>query len=186
MRPATVAGSTARIGTGRPHLDHGLRDARLWPPARPGTVGPVEGSGRDVHGLQRFVAAQDAGGTYEAALAELHDGRKRSHWMWFVFPQVEGLGRSTTARRYALSGLEEARAYLAHPVLGPRLLACARALLDLEGHEAVAVLGPVDAQKLRSSMTLFTAADPAQPVFAAVLGRYFGGATDDATTRRLG
>src|SRR5919112_680248 len=121
-----------------------------------------------------------AGVTYRQALAELRAGRKRSHWMWFVFPQVAGLGRSATAQHYAISGLAEARAYLAHPVLGPRLVECAEALASLPGRDAAAVLGPVDAQKLRSSMTLFAHADPSQPAFRAVLEQYFGGAGGDA------
>lgn len=133
--------------------------------------------------LSRFVDAQ--AGTYERALAELRAGRKTGHWMWFVLPQVAGLGRSPTAQHYAISGLDEARAYLAHPVLGPRLVECARALLELPGSDATAVLGPVDAMKLRSSMTLFAHADPAEPAFRAVLDRYFGGQEDDATTARL-
>jgi uncharacterized protein (DUF1810 family) len=135
--------------------------------------------------LDRFVTAQDGGGTYDAALRELRAGRKTSHWMWFVFPQVAGLGRSSTAQHYAVSGLAEARAYLAHPVLGPRLVTAARALTELPGTDPVRVLGSVDAQKLRSSMTLFAAADPDQPVFRAVLDRYFGGAPDEATLARI-
>ncbi|MGY1618506.1 DUF1810 domain-containing protein [Geodermatophilus sp. SYSU D00691] len=133
--------------------------------------------------LSRFLSAQD-GGVYEQALAELRAGRKHSHWMWFVFPQVAGLGRSQTAQHYAIADLDEARAYLADPVLGPRLVECARALLDLPGRDAVAVLGPVDAQKLRSSMTLFAAAD-GDPVFGQVLDEYFGGAADELTLGRL-
>ena len=132
-----------------------------------------------------FVAAQDDGGTYDRALTELRAGRKRTHWTWFLFPQVAGLGRSPTAVRYALADLAEARAYLAHPVLGPRLRACAQALLDLPTRDARAVLGPVDAQKLRSSMTLFEAADPADPVPATVLDEWFGGERDPATLDRL-
>jgi uncharacterized protein (DUF1810 family) len=139
----------------------------------------------DPFDLQRFVDAQDDGGAYRAALAELRAGRKRSHWMWFVFPQVAGLGRSAMAQHYAISGLAEARAYLAHPVLGPRLLECARALTSLDGADAVAVLGSVDAQKLQSSMTLFAAAAPDEPVFTAVLDQYSGGMHDPATTSRL-
>ena len=135
--------------------------------------------------LQRFVDAQDGGGTYAAALAELRAGRKRSHWMWFVFPQVAGLGRSPTAQHYAIGGLDEARAYLAHPVLGPRLRECAAALTGLDTRDPVAVLGGVDAQKLRSSMTLFAAAAPDEPVFGRVLDQYFAGARDDATLARL-
>jgi uncharacterized protein (DUF1810 family) len=136
--------------------------------------------------LERFVRAQDDGGTYQAALAELRAGRKRSHWMWFVFPQVAGLGSSSVARHYAISGLDEARAYLAHPVLGPRLVEVAQALTGLPGGDPVAVLGPVDALKLRSSMTLFAhAADGGEPVFAEVLGKYYAGAEDDATLSRI-
>jgi uncharacterized protein (DUF1810 family) len=135
--------------------------------------------------LQRFVAAQDDGGTYEAALRELRAGAKRGHWMWFVFPQVAGLGRSATAQRYAVSGLAEARAYLAHPVLGPRLLQAARALTALDGTSAVTVFGSVDAQKLRSSMTLFARAAPDEPVFREVLDQWFHGAEDEGTTSRL-
>lgn len=139
----------------------------------------------DPHDLQRFVDAQNAGGTYAVALAELRRGRKESHWMWFVFPQVAGLGRSPTAQHYAISGLEEARAYRAHPVLGPRLVECCRALLDHPEADAAAVLGPVDAVKLRSSMTLFARADPDEPVFRDVLVAYFAGAEDEETLRRL-
>ncbi|OMQ14336.1 calpastatin [Modestobacter sp. VKM Ac-2676] len=138
----------------------------------------------DPFDLQRFVAAQDSGGTYPQALAELRAGAKRSHWMWFVFPQVAGLGRSPMAQRYAVGGAEEARAYLAHPVLGPRLVECAEALLDLGTSDPVAVLGGVDAQKLRSSITLF-AAVAEQPAFGAVLDRFFAGHRDDATLTRL-
>ena len=134
--------------------------------------------------LQRFVTAQNSGGTYDTALRELRAGRKQSHWMWFVFPQLAGLGRSETAQRYAVPGLPAARDYLAHPVLGRRLVECASALLDLPDSDADAVLGTVDAQKLRSSMTLFAAADPDEPVFAAVLDRFFAG-PDEATTRLL-
>ena len=138
----------------------------------------------DPFGLERFVGAQD-GGVYEQALRELRAGAKRGHWMWFVFPQVAGLGRSSTAQHYALAGLEEARAYLAHPVLGPRLVECAQALLELSGRDPVRVLGSVDAVKLRSSMTLFEAAAPDERVFAEVLERWFDGERDEATTTRL-
>lgn len=135
--------------------------------------------------LQRFVDAQDAAGTYAAALRELRAGAKRTHWMWFVFPQLAGLGRSAAARHFALSGLAEARAYLAHPVLGPRLVECAKVLSELPATRAVTVLGPVDARKLRSSMTLFAAADPDEPVFRCVLDRWFDGTPDPETTARL-
>ena len=124
------------------------------------------------HDLERFVSAQ-AGGVHEQALAELRAGRKTGHWMWFVFPQVAGLGSSSTSRRYAIGSADEARAYLAHPVLGPRLLACTWAVLDFAGTPEE-LLGPVDAAKLRSSMTLFAGVS-AQPVFAEVLDRHFGG-----------
>jgi len=142
----------------------------------------------DPFDLQRFVDAQDEGATFQQALAELRAGSKRSHWMWFVFPQVAGLGRSATARRYALSGLDEAVAYAAHPVLGPRLRSCADALLHLpreRPRSAVDILGPVDAQKLQSSMTLFAAAVPDEPVFTQVLERYYGGRRDGATLERI-
>jgi uncharacterized protein (DUF1810 family) len=135
--------------------------------------------------LQRFVDAQDQGGTYQAALAELRGGRKTSHWMWFVFPQIAGLGQSPIARRFAISSLDEARAYLAHPVLGPRLIESARALRELPTGSAEEVFGATDAMKLRSSMTLVARADPDEPVFAQVLDQYFGGQADDATDRRL-
>ena len=134
--------------------------------------------------LGRFVQAQD-GGVYEQALRELRDGVKRGHWMWFVFPQLAGLGRSAMAQRYAVPGLAEARAYAVHPVLGPRLVECAQALLELPGRDPVAVLGSIDAVKLRSSMTLFEAAAPDERVFAEVLERYFDGERDEATTTRL-
>ena len=138
--------------------------------------------------LTRFITAQDGGGTYATALAELRAGDKRTHWMWFVFPQVAGLGRSATAQHYAVSGIDEARDYLAHPVLGRRLVECARALTDLPGDDPVAVLGGIDAQKLRSSMTLFARAardDDQRAAFTAVLDQYFRGEEDEETLRRL-
>lgn len=135
--------------------------------------------------LRRFLAAQDAGGTYPRALGELRAGRKRTHWMWFVFPQVAGLGHSATAREYAISGRDEARAYLDHPVLGARLREAAGALLDGPGGDPAAILGPVDAMKLRSSMTLFAEVAPDEPVFRAVLDRFYAGAADEATLTRL-
>ena len=135
--------------------------------------------------LDRFVSAQDDEGTYGRALAELRAGRKTSHWMWFVFPQIEGLGRSPTARAYAIFSLEEARAYLAHPVLGPRLRECADALLGLPSGEPVAVMGPVDAVKLRSSMTLVARADPAEERFPSLLRKFYGGEEDEATLARF-
>ena len=139
----------------------------------------------DPFGLQRFVDAQDSDGTYDQALRELRAGRKHSHWMWFVFPQIAGLGSSPMAQHYAISGLAEARAYLAHPELGRRLVECARALTELDVADPERVFGPVDAQKLQSSMTLFAAAAPDEPVFTAVLEQYFRGALDTGTTSRL-
>ena len=139
----------------------------------------------DAYGLQRFVTAQDEAGTYAAALQELRDGRKRSHWMWFVFPQIAGLGQSATSRRYAISSIGEARAYLAHPLLGARLLECTRVLVELDGPSAEQVFGGIDAIKLRSSMTLFHRADPDNALFGEVLDRYFGGEPDEATDRLL-
>jgi uncharacterized protein (DUF1810 family) len=134
----------------------------------------------DPHDLQRFVTAQDQGGTYERALAELRAGRKTSHWMWFVFPQIAGLGQSATSRRYAIESLEEARAYLDHPVLGPRLVECAQALLAHEGLSAEEIMGGIDGVKLRSSMTLFSRVGETE-AFEQVLERYFGGELDGAT-----
>ncbi len=135
--------------------------------------------------LQRFVAAQDAGGSYDRASGELRRGRKTGHWIWFVFPQIAGLGQSPTSRTYAISSIEEARAYLRHPVLGPRLAECARILTEVQGRTAEQILGGLDAQKLRSSMTLFLRADPGQPLFGQVLSQYFDGVPDSATDQRL-
>ncbi len=137
--------------------------------------------------LTRFVTAQSDGGTYGTALAELRGGRKHSHWMWFVFPQLAGLGRSSTAQHYAVADLAEARDYLAHPVLGPRLVECAETLTALPGDDAEAVLGGIDAIKLRSSMTLFAhaATDDERAAFLAVLEKFFAGQEDPETLRRL-
>ena len=140
----------------------------------------------DRYRLQRFVDAQDAGDTYTRAVQELRAGRKVSHWMWFVFPQIAGLGHSSISREYAISGQAEARAYLAHPVLGPRLVECAQILTTKAGSGAVDIFGPIDAMKLRSSMTLFASvAEPGQGVFRTVLDQFFGGLEDDATTSRF-
>jgi uncharacterized protein (DUF1810 family) len=133
--------------------------------------------------LQRFVDAQSQ--TYDQALAELRAGEKRTHWMWFVFPQIAGLGRSGMAQRFAIQDLDEARAYLAHPTLGRRLVECATALTVLDTTDSERVFGSVDAMKLRSSMTLFAHAAPDQPVFREVLDHWFDGTEDDATTSRL-
>ena len=147
--------------------------------------GPQRSGAGDPDRLQRFVAAQNAAGTYQRALAELRAGRKAGHWIWFIFPQVAGLGLSAMAQRYAISGLAEARAYLDHPLLGPGLLECAAAVAATEGSTADRILGPVDAMKLRSSMTLFAAAGPQEAVFGEVLTRYFDGEPDQATLARL-
>jgi uncharacterized protein (DUF1810 family) len=177
-------------------------------------MGCVSDAKSDPWRLDRFVAAQDRGGTYQRAVAELRAGAKVSHWMWFVFPQVAGLGMSAMSREYAISSAEEARAYFAHPVLGPRLRECARIVADTEGRTADQVFGHVDAVKLRSSMTLFAAAaeaaaaaaqdgatqdgaaeegatGEAEPgesgvtVFREVLAKYFGGVPDEETLARL-
>jgi uncharacterized protein (DUF1810 family) len=139
----------------------------------------------DPYHLERFVAAQDAGGAYDRAVAELRAGRKTSHWMWFIFPQIAGLGYSPVSRMYAITSLEEARAYLAHPVLGARLTECATILAGQTGRTAEQILGEVDALKLRSSITLFMHAAPREPVFRRVLDQYFGGEPDPATESRI-
>jgi len=119
-------------------------------------------------------------------LRELRSGQKRGHWMWFVFPQIAGLGRSEVAQHYAIASLDEAQAYAAHPVLGARLRACAAALLAVEARSATAILGEIDALKLRSSMTLFHRAEPDEPLFRAVLDRFFDGVADPLTEARIG
>jgi len=133
--------------------------------------------------LERFVEAQ--AGTYTAALAEIWRGAKRTHWMWFVFPQLAGLGRSETARFYAIRSADESQAYLAHPLLGARYLECVGALQDLPISDPVAVFGPIDAVKLRSSLTLFEHAG-GHALLTAALARWFGGVRDPATLRLLG
>jgi len=138
----------------------------------------------DPYQLGRFVVAQDEG-SYRAAVAELRAGRKTSHCMWFIFPQVAGLGRSAAAQHFAISSLDEAQAYLRHPVLGPRLRECVQLLAALDGKSADQILGGVDAMKLRSSLTLFMAAAPDEPLFRDVLAKYFGGADDQLTLDRL-
>jgi uncharacterized protein (DUF1810 family) len=137
----------------------------------------------DLYRLERFVSAQD--GVYDDAVAELRRGRKTSHWMWFVFPQIAGLGRSATAQRYAIGSLDEARAYLEHPVLGPRLVESASIVLGNDDATAEQIFGQIDAMKLRSSMTLFRHAAPDEPVFGRVIDRFFDGAEDAETVRRL-
>jgi uncharacterized protein (DUF1810 family) len=134
-------------------------------------------------GLERFVAAQDP--VYERVLAELRAGRKTSHWMWFVFPQIAGLGHSPTAVRYAIASLDEARAYLEHPVLGPRLRECTAIVAGHTGLTAFDIFGGIDALKLHSSMTLFAHADPDEPLFKTVLERYFDAQADPNTLQRI-
>jgi uncharacterized protein (DUF1810 family) len=131
------------------------------------------------------VTAQDARNTYTSAVEELRAGRKIGHWMWFVFPQIAGLGMSPMSERYAISSLEEARLYVSHPILGPRLEDCTRILTELSGRTAQDIFGSIDAMKLRSSMTLFARAAPEQTLFREVLDRYFGGVADEATEARV-
>ena len=137
----------------------------------------------DPFDLERFVAAQQ--GDYDQAFAELRRGRKDSHWMWYIFPQIEGLGRSPMARLYAIRSAEEARAYLAHPLLGPRLEECTRALLAHAGADAEAMMGGIDALKLRSSMTLFAELSGLTSPYAACLRAFFEGERDRATLEVL-
>jgi uncharacterized protein (DUF1810 family) len=144
----------------------------------------------DPFDLERFVEAQDAGDTYRRAVQELSAGLKRTHWMWFVFPQIAGLGQSATSRRYAISSPAEAAAYLEHPVLGRRLLESVDALLGspatANGSSAEEILGSIDAVKLRSSMTLFAEVADDEPAFSRVLARFFAGRRDPATLALLG
>lgn len=137
----------------------------------------------DPYRLQRFVEAQDP--VFEQVLRELAAGEKETHWMWFVFPQIEGLGQSETARKYSIRSREEARAYLDHPVLGPRLLQCTRLVAGVEGRSAERIFGHPDNLKLRSCMTLFGAVASEDQVFGDVLQKYFGGEADALTLERL-
>ena len=134
--------------------------------------------------LDRFLEAQE--GVYARALDDLRGGRKRSHWMWFVFPQIDGLGFSAMSKRYAIRSRAEAQAYLAHPILGPRLLECFAAVLAVEGKSAREIMGSPDDMKLASCATLFERAAPGQPLFGQVLDRYYRGRRDEATLRLLG
>jgi len=138
----------------------------------------------DAHDLDRFLNAQE--GSYETALDELQSGHKRSHWIWFIFPQIAGLGRSPTAQHYAIRSLDEAQAYLAHPILGARLHECIKALQLLPPTSAEEVFGSLDAMKVRSSLTLFAEADPGDAIVAAALDRWFDGRRDDTTLELLG
>jgi len=137
----------------------------------------------DPFDLQRFVAAQAP--VYERVRTELKNGRKQSHWMWFIFPQIAGLGHSAMAQRYAISSLREAEAYLKHPVLGSRLRECVRLVLQVEGKSAYEILGSPDDMKFHSCVTLFGRADPQEVLFLDALEKYFGGAEDQATVARL-
>jgi len=129
--------------------------------------------------LDRFVVAQQT--VYESVVSELRAGRKRGHWIWFIFPQLAGLGRSETSRYYGIASLNEARGYLAHPILGSRLRECAGLVLAAPGPSAADILGVIDATKLRSSMTLFYRAEPREVIFAQVLNRFFDGEADPVT-----
>jgi uncharacterized protein (DUF1810 family) len=135
------------------------------------------------HDLDRFVTAQ--ADVYDGVVGELRRGRKTGHWIWFVFPQVAGLGPSEMSQRYAIRSLDEARAYLEHPVLGARLRECAALILEADAPSPESILGDVDARKLRSSMTLFHRAAPDEPLFGEVLERYYGGHADEATDALL-
>lgn len=141
--------------------------------------GPTPGSNE----LERFMHAQDA--AWEHVVEELEDGAKQTHWMWFVFPQLRGLGRSDLARRFGIASLAEAEAYVEHPLLGPRLLQCCEILERLQGRSALAIFGAVDELKLRSCLTLFERAAPNEPVFTHLLEKYFGSQRDAATLALL-
>jgi uncharacterized protein (DUF1810 family) len=143
-------------------------------------MNPSEGMARSEFDLDRFIAAQD-GGVYERALAEIRAGRKRTHWMWFIFPQLAGLGTSATAQRFGIAGAAEAKSYLAHPVLGRRLEECMAAAAAIEGLAAREAFGTPDDLKLRSSATLFADVSPAGSIFEKVLRRFFGGEPDEKT-----
>jgi uncharacterized protein (DUF1810 family) len=138
----------------------------------------------DPYDLGRFVQAQQD--DFERALAEIRAGKKRTHWMWYIFPQLDGLAFSPTSKHYAIKSLDEARAYLAHPVLGPRLRECAEAALGVEGRSATAVFGSPDDLKLRSCATLFACVSPRGSVFDRLLAKYYGGERDQKTLRLLG
>ena len=138
----------------------------------------------DPFDLSRFINAQE--GIYDRALAELHDGLKRSHWMWYIFPQIEGLGHSPTTRRYSIKSLEEARQYLAHPVLGQRLKESAEAVLAVQGRSAADIFGHPDDWKLQSSMTLFELVSGPESVFGRILDKYYQGKRDTRTLQIVG
>jgi uncharacterized protein (DUF1810 family) len=142
------------------------------------------GGAGDPHNLNRFMQAQE--GDYARALAEIRSGRKRSHWMWYIFPQFDGLGSSPTSKRYAIKSVAEAKAYLDHPVLGPRLRECVEAALGVEGRSASEIFGSPDDMKLRSCATLFAHVSPAGSVFDRLLDKYYQGDRDSKTLRLLG
>jgi len=133
--------------------------------------------------LKRFIDAQE--GVYESALAELRNGQKRSHWMWFIFPQIDGLGMSETSKFFSIKSIEEARQYLAHPVLGSHLKECSRAVLGVEGRSALQIFGSPDDLKLNSSMTLFTSINSGDSIFQQVLDKYYHGKKDSRTLEIL-
>src|SRR5262249_23642071 len=141
------------------------------------------GGASDPHNLSRFVQAQED--DYPQALAEIRSGRKLSHWMWYIFPQFDGLGFSSTSRHYAIKSIAEAQAYLAHPVLGPRLKECAEAVLAVQGRSAFEIFGSPDDMKLRSCATLFACVSPKGSVFERLLATYYGGERDSKTLRLL-
>lgn len=143
----------------------------------------TQGSPSDPYKLSRFLNAQER--LYQQALVEIRAGDKRSHWMWFIFPQIAGLGFSETSRHFAIRDRAEAEAYLAHPVLGPRLRECVQAVLDVEDRSAAQIFGELDAMKLRSSATLFAAVSADDSLFHRVLARYFGGQPDQRTLTLL-
>jgi uncharacterized protein (DUF1810 family) len=138
---------------------------------------------RDPYNLQRFVDAQDP--VFAQVCAELRAGRKSSHWAWFIFPQLDGLGHSSTAKYYAISGLEEAKAYVDHPILGPRLIDCCRLVMEIQGRSIEEILGQIDSLKFRSCLTLFAHAASANQPFRAALAKYFEGKPDPITTDLL-
>lgn len=138
----------------------------------------------DPYQLSRFVLAQQ--GDFEQALAEIRSGKKRTHWMWYIFPQIDGLGFSSTAKHYAIKSIDEAKAYLHHPVLGPRLLECAEAVVGIEGRSATEIFGSPDDLKLRSCATLFACVSPPESVFERLLDKYYQGERDQKTLRLLG
>jgi uncharacterized protein (DUF1810 family) len=144
----------------------------------------VMAAARDPHDLNRFVQSQDD--VYDRALAEIKHGRKRTHWMWYIFPQLDGLGSSATSGRYSIKSAAEAEAFLRHPVLGPRLVECVEAVLSVEGCSAHEIFGFPDDIKLRSCATLFAQLSPAGSVFHRVLDKYFRGAPDRETIRLMG